>query len=507
MDPYNWEKILEVESKYRHLDSFSDNPVEDVLVLHAFGRANYECSKDEICYDRSIDYFERAKERVGVLGPNAGDQHQQIQLLKRKIGICLVSLYAGGRDMEKAISSHRWFLDCNRHKVKAMYVNRLSRKFNGFGKFEYAIEVLEGSMGMMETVEDEDQAETNLILAYIGCGEFLKAKAAHEKRRTTHIMDGITRLQSGMIEEGLCNYAAAIAHFRKVAAGLQMQEYDDSLYASRFVCSMHLAKTLLQQSTDNEDEAFAIFQKELDRCVDPLDREKIFLAMGTEYGKIKKWDQSIEALNQLCLSSTRPDGTIANEAMAQTYLEQYCIDTTLTIDQRTQILCHANIYSLQVDGVLSTEMHLTQAQLSYFNGDKHEAYHHLELYLDARLAECKLTCYTCKQRVRHGSVPFSCASCGVASYCGRKHQKMTWKNERICHKVLCPLFGYWRMAKKKKKEQKKKQKQKKKHKKQKGLTNDNRRECERVFETFFESICPHVKTCVPSYYDGLTFVD
>ena len=78
---------------------------------------------------------------------------------------------------------------------------------------------------------------------------------------------------------------------------------------------------------------------------------------------------------------------------------------------------------------------------------------------------------------------------------------MTWKNERICHKVLCPLLGYWRMAKKKKKkEQKKKQKKK-------GQTNDDRREYERVFETFFESICPHVKTSVPSYYDGLTFID
>mmetsp|Transcript_17968 Transcript_17968/g.26720 ORF Transcript_17968/g.26720 Transcript_17968/m.26720 type:complete len:108 (-) Transcript_17968:183-506(-) len=53
---------------------------------------------------------------------------------------------------------------------------------------------------------------------------------------------------------------------------------------------------------------------------------------------------------------------------------------------------------------------------------------------------------------------------------------MTWKNERICHKVLCPLLGYWRMAKQK-------------QKKHKGLTDEDRREYERVFETFFESIC------------------
>ena len=120
-------------------------------------------------------------------------------------------------------------------------------------------------------------------------------------------------------------------------------------------------------------------------------------------------------------------------------------------------------------------MHLTQAQLFYFNGDKQHAYHHLELYLDARFVECKHSCYTCDQRVRHGSVPVSCASCRVASYCDRKHQKMTYKNERICHMVLCPLLGYWRVTRKK-------------YKKRKGLTNKKQREYVRVFETFFESI-------------------
>jgi hypothetical protein len=68
--------------------------------------------------------------------------------------------------------------------------------------------------------------------------------------------------------------------------------------------------------------------------------------------------------------------------------------------------------------------------------------------LDARLDECKLNCYTCKQRIREGSVPFSCESCLVASYCDRRHRRLTWKNERICHKVLCSLLGYWCMTKK-----------------------------------------------------------
>jgi len=42
--------------------------------------------------------------------------------------------------------------------------------------------------------------------------------------------------------------------------------------------------------------------------------------------------------------------------MAQTYLEQYCIDTTMDIDQRTYILCHVTDHSKQVDEI-SNEMH------------------------------------------------------------------------------------------------------------------------------------------------------
>ena len=84
----------------------------------------------------------------------------------------------------------------------------------------------------------------------------------------------------------------------------------------------------------------------------------------------------------------------------------------------------------------------------------------------------------------------------IASYCGRKNQKLTWKNDRISHQVLCPLLGHWRMAKKGKK-----------GRERNGIGNGDRSEdAVRVFETCFESICPRVKKCaVPSpYYDGLT---
>ena len=466
-DADQYDLVLKVESKYRHLDSFSDDPYEDAYILFAFG------SVSKICMERAIHYYERAKERMED-DANAGNQRQNLKPVMSTIGYNLVLLYSHGCDMEKAISSHRWFLvNGNRDQVSPDYLINLSRNFNRFDRFEYTIEVLEGFMDMMETVEEKNVLTECLICAYIGCGDFLNANAAHKKCRSRDIHDRTAGIQSGAIEEGLCNYKAAIVYFRKGVAELEEEEYDNS-------CSVGLARTLLKDSAANESEAFAIFQEELDECVDPLDTEEILLQIGTWYRKLHKWEQSIESLHQLsCLSSTRPHGTMlsqANEATAQTYLEQYCTVTTLDIDQRTEILCNATNHSNKVDEV-STERHLTQAQLFYFNGDKQQAYNHLELYLDARLAECKITCYTCNQRVRHGSVPFSCANCRVALYCSRKHKKLTWKYARICHKVLCPA--------------------KKKHKKHKVLTNEDRCECERVFDAFFESICPLAKACIP----------
>jgi hypothetical protein len=50
-----------------------------------------------------------------------------------------------------------------------------------------------------------------------------------------------------------------------VVAGLQKEEYDDglfsndSLFSTRFVSYVGLAKNLLRHSAANEDEAFAIF--------------------------------------------------------------------------------------------------------------------------------------------------------------------------------------------------------------------------------------------------------
>lgn len=507
-----YDQVLEFESKYADLQqqqaSFvvhdhDDPPVlDDVHMMFAFGASNMKRGTGYL--DRAIDYWERGRELIDNITNcwNELDQVSQAQIstTRANIGMNLPLVYSEGPAtmMEKAISSHRWYIaDLNRDKLQAEYLYGLSRNFHRFRKYEYAIEVLEGAMDFMETLESvEDHAALlfRLSSAYVECDELLKAKALNEKLLSMGGTNVWTLFLSGRMESGMCNYEAAIDHFRNAILGCVVNKGDRALF------SLTLGTALLNHTMDNEDEAFAIFQGELDRCVlIPVGpKHEILLQMGLEYRKLKKWSQAIETHRQLCLSaSTRPESTIirsqANKAMTCTYLEQYCADETLNIDQRNEILNQATAYSQKADEV-STEMHLIHAQLFYCNGFKQQAYHHLELYLDGFLAECKLKCFTCKQRVRHGSVPFSCASCKAASYCDRRHQKLTWNNERMCHKVFCPLLGYWRMTKKRRKRD--------------GNANEDQSGYVRVFEAFFGSICPHVKaSSIPSYYDDLIFVD
>jgi tetratricopeptide (TPR) repeat protein len=152
--------------------------------------------------------------------------------------MCLADLYSNGRDMEKAISSYRWsFANGNRpQEVKDHHIITISRNFNRFKNCEYTIEVLEGSMALIRTFDEwaQSQAETYLIQAYTQFGEFLKAKATNKKCLSTDRNNWTAVMQSGEIEEGLCNYKAAIAHFRNGVAELQKQEHDgDSLSKTR----------------------------------------------------------------------------------------------------------------------------------------------------------------------------------------------------------------------------------------------------------------------------------
>jgi len=521
------DEIRKIESKCRHLDSFSDDPLENIYILHAFGHAMYDPDNDDEdnCLSRAILYLERAKL---ICNTNQDERFQAVFLqFRRYVEIHLSLCYSSDdHDMEKAISSFRWLVEnCERGYVQSEHgkLSMLSSNFSKFKQYGYAIEVSEKLCVLRAegvetcTVINQISYVFQLMQAYIGYGELLKAKSTIEKFLFLMPNNDMTPHFEGCVEFGLCNYGTAIHHFSNISS--EAYNEDPEL-------PLKLGRALLRRSTDNEAESFEIFQTGLDRWVEPsIERDEILLCMGTEYRKLKKWSQSIEYLEKLTrsvscqnsmihsqanwsqsteylkkltLSESRQNSTMlsqANKAMTETYLEQYCTDTTLDVDQRTQKLQLAT-YNAQSVHEAAYDMYLIRAQLFYFNdgdGDKHQAYQQLELYLDACLRDCKLTCYTCNQRIRTGSVPFSCACCKVASYCDRRHQKMTWKKERICHRVLCPLLGYWRKAKKKRRRN--------------GSDEGDHRENERVFDTFFRSICPSVNSNDPYYYDGLVFVD
>ena len=466
----NLDELSKLESQYQHLDSFSDDPYADAWIVHAFGTTVFNKHmqrNDSNDLDRSILYLERSKEIVKTLSADNQDSFLQC-LCYGEMSLSLCYSF-DGRDMEKAISSYRWILEnCTRDYMQAEYhgLPNLMRNFNKFKRYDYAVEVskeLRHMLSRFTAPPEQFGVGFEIVEAYIGYGELLQAKSVLEGISPANKIVTIPYYGDlrGRAEFGLCNYGGAIHHF-KVAICKSDNEVSDKFERA---LALKLGQALLMKSKDNEVEAFEIFQKELDRTVYPSDeREEMHFMMGIEYRKLKKWDKSIEYLQ--CLTSQ------ADEAIAKTYLERYCTDVTLGITKRTLLLQFATMHAQRVDAV-TTDMHLIRAQLFYFNGDKHQAYRHLELYLDARLLDCKLKCYTCDQRIRTGSVPFSCACCRVASYCGRRHQKLTWKNERMSHKVLCPVLGHWRKTKKGRKN---------------GRANEDERKNDRVFDTYFGSI-------------------
>ena len=474
----DFDTILKLESRWGHLKTFGvrDDPTENVLILHAFGTGLLKEGNTK----RSMLYYQKA---MDIMNSNPDEEfHSQVSELKDSLGMNLARAYSRCKDADKTITIHRWFLqNCNRNKAVINYILYLGRNFTTWNEHEYAIEVFEGFVDMLETFEMRDRVIflNCLIVSYTYHGELIKATAVNDKLRLlTRSAFGLTNLyNSGQIEMRRCNFRASVTQFREA---VNAPPLEDKLLIIRdhnttqVHLRLDLALALLKKhSAANEAEAFQIFQKELDNC-QHSDRQMILFHMGEEYSKLKQWKEANKTL-QLCLFASRKKTTAislkANEVLAKTYLEQYCVDAALDTYQRREVLKLATSYSRKAKpSEITTGMHLTRSQLFYFNGDKQQAYRHLEKYLDARLAECKLHCYTCEQRVRTGSVPRKCESCKVALYCDSEHQKMTWKNERLCHKVLCPLLGFWRKARKKKD----------------GMSEDR---CESVFRTFFSAIC------------------
>ena len=95
----SYDKILKLDSEYRHLDTFSEDPAEDSYILYAFGRATDARSQDKICMEHAINYVERAEERIE--DPNAGDRREARKALKLGIEMQLAGSYSEGRTWKK----------------------------------------------------------------------------------------------------------------------------------------------------------------------------------------------------------------------------------------------------------------------------------------------------------------------------------------------------------------------------------------------------------------------
>ena len=54
MEAHKYDEVLKVESKYRYLDIFSNDPFDDMYVLYAIGTAHNASPQDEACVDRAI---------------------------------------------------------------------------------------------------------------------------------------------------------------------------------------------------------------------------------------------------------------------------------------------------------------------------------------------------------------------------------------------------------------------------------------------------------------------
>jgi len=102
-----YDVILEIESKYRHLDTFSDDPVEDVHMLYAFGCAIHQEAKDEACLDRVIHYYKKSKERIDA---NANCRSKTSKLMKTDMGMHLAGMYSADVTWKRQSLRIDWYL-------------------------------------------------------------------------------------------------------------------------------------------------------------------------------------------------------------------------------------------------------------------------------------------------------------------------------------------------------------------------------------------------------------
>ena len=299
-------EILKIESQYGHLETFCDEPAHDVVIHYAFGTASIDLKR---CAwgDCTAYHYQRAMDIMKT--NNDGKFHTRISYLKVSVGQRLAVLYSDKGDMAKSISSYRWFLEnFKQAEMEVPNVLQLCENFSDFKRYDYAIGILEGYIDMLKSFKEEEQVAVvfGLTEAYINYGELTKAKAVQERLRSTqagtsHVTSETLLYMSGRIEARRCNYAAAIDHFKEAHSHLQIRRSFSgiNMKEDREKYRVYLGLALLKQSAGNEVVAFEFFEKELNDCLEPIDREKILIQMGVEYRNLKKWNQSIETL-QLC---------------------------------------------------------------------------------------------------------------------------------------------------------------------------------------------------------------
>jgi len=185
----------------RHVTKYNNQPVSTIEVSSLQERVELQTAHTLIEQQKREleELIEKEKERIGggedekpkkkrkvaVQNHKIGDTAVVIarlmnlssQELERILPFCIQSILTPWK--KQSLRIDLWFLEnCCRQQVTADYLINLSDNFNLFEKFEYTIEVLEGSMDIMETLEDEDQAEANLIAAYTAFGHanFMSSK-------------------------------------------------------------------------------------------------------------------------------------------------------------------------------------------------------------------------------------------------------------------------------------------------------------------------------------------
>jgi hypothetical protein len=164
---------------------------------------------------------------------------------------------------------------------------------------------------------------------------------------------------------------------------------------------------------------------------------------------LQEWDLAKEILDSHGPPSHTPEYALE---MAVTHTEQLRLDTSLTKEEKIQLLLKVSSLWTRSDFTQNDIMcSLVIAQYQYLvSGQTNQnAINCLKGYLENQKHIFKEHCYTCEQKASKESVRMKCAKCKLACYCSRQCQQGSFsihKNYgvRIGHDVWCPLMRKYR---------------------------------------------------------------